>query len=75
MFAALRRAIDLGYRDAAGELFITGRVGDGINIGGAKLNPALIDDALLSVPGIADAALLSMPFRTPCATLLRTITA
>lgn len=50
---------DLGTLTAAGELFITGRAGDLMNIGGVKLNPALVDEAVRAVPGVVDAACLT----------------
>jgi acyl-CoA synthetase (AMP-forming)/AMP-acid ligase II len=47
---------DLGYVSESGELTITGRVNEQLNIGGEKLNPTVIDTAILAAPGIKDAA-------------------
>jgi acyl-coenzyme A synthetase/AMP-(fatty) acid ligase len=45
---------DLG-RMSGGELYITGRSNDQLNIGGVKINAIAIDDALMSVSGVRDA--------------------
>jgi len=47
---------DLGVLSSQGELRITGRVNDQLNIGGSKLNPVTIDTAAQEIPGVADAA-------------------
>lgn len=47
---------DLGMLSADGDLRITGRVNDQLNIGGSKLNPVLIDTVAQETPGVADAA-------------------
>jgi oxalate---CoA ligase len=47
---------DLGRLDAEGYLFVTGRLKDVINRGGAKVMPAEIDAALLAHPAVAEAA-------------------
>lgn len=51
---------DLGSVSRDGMLTITGRVDELINRGGAKINPALIDQVLLSVTGVGDAASFAM---------------
>ena len=52
---------DLGSVSADRMLSIVGRVSDLINIGGNKVGPRVVEDALLGVPGIADAAAFGVP--------------
>lgn len=52
---------DLGSVTEDGLLSITGRASDVINIGGNKVSARVIEDALLQVPGVADAAAFGMP--------------
>ena len=47
------RTGDLGYRDADGYVFLTGRIKEQINRGGEKIAPVAIDNILLDCPGIA----------------------
>lgn len=47
---------DVGYRSAAGRLFLTGRIGDLINIGGGKIAPERIERMLRRHPKVKDAA-------------------
>ncbi|MDB5871340.1 MAG: long-chain fatty acid--CoA ligase [Ramlibacter sp.] len=47
---------DLGVMGADGLLRITGRADEMINAGGVKLSPVLVDEFLLSQPGVRDAA-------------------
>jgi acyl-coenzyme A synthetase/AMP-(fatty) acid ligase len=47
---------DLGALRADGLLHIRGRVDEMINAGGVKLSPALVDETLLTLPGVRDAA-------------------
>ena len=54
------RTGDLGYRDSAGYLFLTGRKNERINKGGEKISPAVIDAALLSHPLVVDAMAFSL---------------
>jgi acyl-coenzyme A synthetase/AMP-(fatty) acid ligase len=54
---------DVGVIMADGLLRITGRVDEMINAGGVKLSPVLVDDFLLSQPGIREAA--AFAFRQP----------
>jgi long-chain acyl-CoA synthetase len=49
------RSGDLGYRDHEGYLFISGREDDVINIGGRKVHPTEIEQALLGHERIGDA--------------------
>jgi acyl-CoA synthetase (AMP-forming)/AMP-acid ligase II len=55
------RTGDLGHLDAAGALFVAGRVKDQINRGGAKIAPAEVEAVLLAHPAIADAAVFAVP--------------
>lgn len=52
---------DLGHIDDDGYLWITGRSKDMIIRGGENIAPAAVEAALLSVPGIAEAAVLGVP--------------
>ncbi|WP_373091606.1 AMP-binding protein [Zhongshania sp.] len=53
------RTGDLGYFDEDGYLFLNGRIKDIINRGGEKISPLEIDNCLLSLPEIQDAACFS----------------
>lgn len=55
---------DIGYLDAAGDMFITGRINQLINRGGEKVNPQEVDDALLEHPAVNAAASFSVNHRT-----------
>jgi thioesterase domain-containing protein len=67
--AITRRAIrngwfrtgDIGYVDAGGYLFLTGRQSEFINRGGEKISPAEVDGILLSHPGVFDAVTFPVP--------------
>ena len=52
---------DLGRMLPDGLLCIDGRVDDVINLGGAKLLPAVYEDAALACPGVREAAAFAMP--------------
>ncbi|MFB6151329.1 MAG: class I adenylate-forming enzyme family protein [Haloarculaceae archaeon] len=52
---------DVGYRDDAGRLWVVGRVDDRIVTGGENVQPGRVADALRSVPGVADAAVVGLP--------------
>ena len=52
---------DLGYRDADGYYFITGRLKELIIKGGENIAPREIDEALLSHPAVLEAAAVGMP--------------
>jgi len=52
------RTGDLGHRDSAGRLFITGRLKDQINVGGQKVSGAEIGRLAESFPGVREAAAL-----------------
>lgn len=47
---------DIGYFDEDGFLFVIGRRGDVINLGGLKVPPAEVENTVLRFPGIAECA-------------------
>jgi long-chain acyl-CoA synthetase len=47
---------DIGRVDADGYLFITGRKGERLNVGGFKVYPSEVDHVLLGHPAVAEAA-------------------
>lgn len=51
---------DIGYFDGEGFLYVIGRVGDVINIGGIKVAAKEIEDRVLFFPGIADCACIAV---------------
>jgi len=55
------RTGDLGYLDAAGYLHLTGRAAEMINLGGLKVAPREVEEALLTLDGIREAAVLGIP--------------
>jgi acyl-CoA synthetase (AMP-forming)/AMP-acid ligase II len=55
------RTGDLGYLNADDFLFLTGRVHEQINRGGAKIAPVEVDHALLRHPAVAEAAVFAVP--------------
>ena len=55
------RTGDLGYLDAAGYLFITGRKKEVINRAGEKISPREVDEILLSHPAVAQAVTFAIP--------------
>ncbi|MEO8137907.1 MAG: AMP-binding protein, partial [Betaproteobacteria bacterium] len=52
---------DLGYRDADGFYFITGRIKELIIKGGENIAPREIDEALLKHPAVLEAAAVGIP--------------
>lgn len=52
---------DLGHVDEKGFLFLAGREGSAITSGGYTVYPSAIENALLSHPGVADAAVIGLP--------------
>ena len=55
------RTGDLGYLDADGYLFLTGRIKELINRGGEKVAPREVDDALREHPAVAAVATFALP--------------
>jgi acyl-CoA synthetase (AMP-forming)/AMP-acid ligase II len=55
---------DLGFFDADGYLFLTGRSREMINRGGVKIAPQEIDEVLLDHPAVAEAATFAVPHTT-----------
>ena len=49
---------DLGFMPAPDRLVVLGRADDVLNIGGVKVAPGPLEDALRQIPGISDAAVL-----------------
>lgn len=58
------RTGDLGYLDADGFLFLSGRLKDMINRGGEKVGPHEVDQVLLDHPAVEDAATFAVPHPT-----------
>jgi acyl-CoA synthetase (AMP-forming)/AMP-acid ligase II len=58
------RTGDLGYLDADGDLFVTGRVGETINRGGEKIAPQEVEAALLAHSAVRDAVAFPVPHPT-----------
>ncbi len=54
------RTGDWGHRDSSGRFYLTGRKKELINVGGEKVSPATIEDAIRSL-GIADCACVAIP--------------
>lgn len=52
---------DLGRLDDQGNLWITGRCKDMIIRGGENIAPVAVERALLTIPGVADAAVFGIP--------------
>jgi 2-furoate---CoA ligase len=52
---------DTGYVDAAGDLFVTGRVDDLIITGGENVSPGEIESALSLHPAVAEVAVAGLP--------------
>lgn len=57
------RTGDLGYRDADGFFFVTGRIKELIIKGGENIAPREIDEVLLRHPAVLDAAVVGIPDR------------
>jgi acyl-coenzyme A synthetase/AMP-(fatty) acid ligase len=54
---------DLGSVSADGRLTLRGRVSEVINAGGVKVSPQVIEDVLLAIPDVAEAAAFGVPDR------------
>jgi acyl-CoA synthetase (AMP-forming)/AMP-acid ligase II len=65
---------DAGAWGAAGELIVSGRLDDLINLGGLKIDPVRIEDALRSVAGIEDAVTFDDPVATNPPRLIALVT-
>lgn len=57
---------DIGWMDDAGYLFLAGQVDDVIEQAGAKLYPREIEDVLVSVLGVVEAAVVGRPGPAGC---------
>jgi len=54
------RTGDWGHQDAEGLFYLTGRKKELINVGGEKVSPVTIEEAILSL-GVADCACIGVP--------------
>ena len=52
---------DVGYFDEEGFLFVSGRSSDTINVGGIKIEPADVEDVVLSYPDVEDCICVPAP--------------
>lgn len=52
---------DLGRVDGDGNLWIVGRLGDRINTGGLKVDPAEVDAAISALPGVRETCTIGVP--------------
>ncbi len=55
---------DVGFVDADGDLFLSGRIKQMINRGGEKISPQEVDDVLAAHPGVTEAATFAVVHRT-----------
>lgn len=55
------RTGDWGHRDSNGLFYLTGRKKELINVGGEKVSPATIEDAILSLDCVTDCACIAIP--------------
>lgn len=55
------RTGDLAYKDEEGYIYIVGRRGDMIKTGAYRINPGEIEEVILQLPGIAEAAVVGVP--------------
>ena len=58
------RTGDLGKLDEGGNLFLTGRIKELVNRGGEKVNLREVDDAILAIAGVYEAACFPVPHPT-----------
>lgn len=65
---------DIGHWGSAGELHVSGRNDEIINLGGSKIDPASVEKVLCSVPGIAAAACFRDPVELPPPRLMAVLT-
>jgi acyl-coenzyme A synthetase/AMP-(fatty) acid ligase len=54
---------DIGSVTLDGIMTVNGRVGEFINAGGVKVNPRVIEDVLIALPNVTDAAAFGVPDR------------
>jgi long-chain acyl-CoA synthetase len=59
--AGFFRTGDLGRFDAAGNLFITGRISDLIIVAGENVYPGEVEEVINAFPGVADSSVVGMP--------------
>ncbi|MFI5607849.1 AMP-binding protein [Amycolatopsis sp. NPDC051903] len=52
---------DVGFQDAAGRLFVTGRADEMIVSGGENVFPRPVEEALVALPGVSEAAVVGVP--------------
>ena len=52
---------DLGYEDADGYIFLTGRARDIIKAGGNRVSAKEIEDVVLEIPGVLETAVIGVP--------------
>ena len=52
---------DVGHRDVAGRLWVTGRLDDRIQTGGELVDPGEVVTVLRDYPGVEDAAVVGLP--------------
>jgi acyl-CoA synthetase (AMP-forming)/AMP-acid ligase II len=55
------RTGDLGYQDAAGYVFLTGRLREVIIRGGENITPREVEETLLAHPSVAEAVVAGLP--------------
>ncbi len=55
------RTGDLGYADAEGYLFVTGRLKDMVITGGYNVYPAEVENVVYRLPGVGEAAVIGVP--------------
>ena len=55
------RTGDLGHLDGEGYLFLEGRLSDIIKVWGHRVSPAEVEEVVLALPGVADAAAVGVP--------------
>jgi len=55
------RTGDLGHLDPQGRVVVTGRAGDRIISGGVNVDPVAVEQALRSIEGVKDAAVVGLP--------------
>ena len=52
---------DVGYLDADGYLFVTDRLKEMINVGGYKVYPRMVEEAIYLHPAVAECAVIGLP--------------